>query len=328
VEWVPTSRNSYNMRLHRISGLPWLRLIQILCTLGLALVLWHSINWGLFAASLAGLHWGWLCLAALLLLIAHGFNVVRWQLLILPDRVNFASILSYYGAGIFSNNFLPTGIGGDGVRAALISRHTPMWRAIWSVAADRVIGLVGLVSIGVLGLWFGLPPFVADLARSLSTGWLVGITILGLVAVASLAVLWRLVPAVRAHTITAAQRLLPASEIWLRIMPICYLLSIASVLCLVLAHSCVLLALDLHISTGAAIWVVVIGSLSLLVPISVNGLGVMESVYVLVLSYYRVSAPDALIVALSIRVLMILFSLLGGLISLGQSWFVGMAAGR
>jgi uncharacterized membrane protein YbhN (UPF0104 family) len=100
----------------------------------------------------------------------------------------------------------------------------------------------------------------------------------------------------------------------------CYLLSVLSALCLVLTHSCALLAFDLHISAGAAIWLVVIGSLSLLVPITVNGFGIMESIYILVLSSYQVSAPSALSVALCIRALMIAFSLLGGLLSLGQGW--------
>lgn len=102
-----------------------------------------------------------------------------------------------------------------------------------------------------------------------------------------------------------------------------YVLSVFSNLSLIAAHWAVLQALGSALSPGAAIWLVIIGSLSLLVPISINGLGVLESVFVVVLAAYSVSAPVALASALLIRALGVLFCLLGGLISLGQGWHGG-----
>ena len=86
---------------------------------------------------------------------------------------------------------------------------------------------------------------------------------------------------------------------------------------LVLANWVAFAAFRLDISLGAAVWVVVIVSLALLLPIAVNGLGLMEATYVVLLAQYDVSASAALGVALLMRVLMLFFSLVGGLVSLG-----------
>jgi len=306
----------------------WLRVIQISLTLMLIGWLVTRADWVGIRAAIHDVRWIWLSSATLLVLISHLINIVRWRLLVLPDLVSFGSILSYYSAGIFSNNFLPTGIGGDGVRIVLIRRHIGVRRAIWTVAADRALGLLGLISFGLPGLWFGPPPMVSELARNVTANQLAGV--IGVVlrgAVGLIALCWR-APSMRERAVAVVRRLLPASDgavdpsapNWTRTILGCYGLSILSALCLVLTHSCALLAFDLHISAGAAIWLVVLGSLSMLVPITVNGLGVMESVYVVVLGYYWVLAPSALSVALFIRVLMIAFSLLGGLLSLGQNW--------
>jgi len=70
------------------------------------------------------------------------------------------------------------------------------------------------------------------------------------------------------------------------------------------------------VSPGAAIWLVLAGSLSMLLPISINSLGVLESVFIVVLAAYAVPAPTALAVALLARALSTLYSLAGGALSL------------
>lgn len=312
---------------------PWLRAVQILCTFGLALFLWRSVDWAHFVALLMDLRWSFIALAAAALLVAHIVNILRWRLLVLPDRVALAAILSYYGAGIFSNNFLPTGIGGDGVRVALIRRHTTLRRAVWSVAADRALGLIGLLSFGLPGLWLGPPPMIVGALRSLSAAQAALAAAAALLAGLGLSVAWRRVPAVRARAAAALRQIFPVDasaggRSWLRAILGAYLLSLGASLCMILSLACTLLAFDLPLVAGAAIWPVLIGSLSLLVPVTVNGLGVMESVFVLILGFYGVPAPGALGVALCTRGLMIGFSLLGGLASLGQGWAVAARPGE
>jgi uncharacterized protein (TIRG00374 family) len=102
-----------------------------------------------------------------------------------------------------------------------------------------------------------------------------------------------------------------------RLLPVGYLLSFISHLSLVVVHWLLFWALGLDVSLGAAIWVVLIAAVSLLLPITVNGLGLQESIYVVVLGYYGVSAPAALGIGLLIRMLMLICSLFGGVLFLG-----------
>lgn len=302
-----------------------MRLIQVIGTLVLCIVLARSINWQAFRQSIAGVRWDWVSLAALFLLSAHYANILRWRILLRPARIPLDTLVAYYGAGFFSNNFLPTGIGGDGVRAALVSRHVPWSRALVSVIFDRGIGLLGLPLFVVPGLWLGLPPYVLQLIPSLMDSthpnWSLVILALGMVVGASGLGLYHY----RRRLSELFAKYLPLQSVAdpedlgkgrLHLLIRAYLLTTFSHLGIVAAHVAVIYALSGVFAPGAAIWVTLIASIALFLPISVNGLGILESVFVVVLGAYGFAAPTALAIALLMRGLSIFYSLLGGLLSL------------
>lgn len=305
----------------------WLRLIQVALTLALIGWLALHVEWVEFVTIGRSLRWEWLVLAAAFVLASHFVNIMRWRYLVLPDRVEFRYLLSYYGAGIFSNNFLPTGIGGDGVRVALLGRHIPLRRALFTVACDRLVGLLGLSAFILPGLWLGVPEMVVTRLRAINVNWLLAAVTLFAVGGGSVLLLRRQIAPLDALITRILYNLTPPLEegvsrwsYWLRMGIGSYLFSVLSITCLVVTHAFILLALNLEPSISAAIWLVVLGSLSMLLPLTINGLGIMESIYVLVLGNYHVSPPAALSVALGIRMLIIVFSLIGGLVSMRQDW--------
>jgi uncharacterized membrane protein YbhN (UPF0104 family) len=311
-------------------SIPWLRFAQIGFTLVLVAVLMRSIDWPSFWGSLVNLRWHYIALSVVLLAGSHSLNVMRWRVLLGPGALAFGTAMAYYGAGLFSNNFLPTGVGGDGVRAALAGRHFPWPRALASVALDRLIGLAGLSFFLVPGLWLGLPDSVVErlALRELSSAGIWALAAIGGVLVLAVGVgfFWRQTPWLSGAVTRAWNLLGPALPTnggrlgWLRPALAGYALSVVSIAALVAAYWAVLVGLQAGASWGAVIWVVIISSLSLMLPLSINGLGVMETVFVVVLGGYGVLAPMALAAALLVRGLGIAFSLLGGLISLGVSW--------
>src|SRR5438132_4025395 len=71
----------------------------------------------------------------------------RWSLLgaILKIPAPFIDYLKYAFIGMFTNVFVPGLVGGDALRAVYLGRrHQRMADAIASVAADRIVGLIGL----------------------------------------------------------------------------------------------------------------------------------------------------------------------------------------
>src|SRR6202035_5724592 len=74
-------------------------------------------------------------------------SAYRWKLLgaILKIPAPFIDYLSYAFIGMFTNVFVPGLVGGDALRAVYLGRrHQRLADAIASVAADRIVGLIGL----------------------------------------------------------------------------------------------------------------------------------------------------------------------------------------
>lgn len=304
-----------------------LRLLQALVTLGLLAWLVGTVDWAAVVPLLGGLQWVPLVGTLVCLLFSHLANVLRWQYLLDRPELRFGSLVRWYAIGLFGGNILPTGIGGDAVRAGLAGRAMPLGRALLAVALDRVIGLVALSALLVLGLAGGLPPGLAVGAR-LWPYWpvLVGLLALGVLAgVALLAWVRRPSARLRGWLGERTRRWeLPGWDAgeWLRRLAGSYLISLPAHLGIVAANIAVLAALAVFVPWQASVWLVILSSLSLLLPISVNGIGVVEGVYVLVLASYGIDSAAGLSAALLLRLLGLGISLLGGLALLG-----GQAAG-
>jgi uncharacterized membrane protein YbhN (UPF0104 family) len=303
----------------------WLFIGQCLITAALTVILVRSIDWRSIPKLAIELRWEFAILCAALFLVCHILNILRWRYVTGELSINLSVFVKYYGAGLFSNNFLPTGIGGDAVRVALLSSRVSLSHATASVTLDRGIGLLSLSCLVLIGWWLGLPPGM-DLRhigalRGTYGGYLA--VLLG-VAVAAGLVLSRFAPMVRtkAQTALAASGWQSSSSVWTGSLFVksagAYGYSALSNACLACAYWSAMYALGQTAPAGAAVWLVCAVSLSLLVPLTVNGLGVQEGVFVLVLSRYGVLVEAALAIALFLRLLTLLFSGLGGILALGN----------
>ena len=295
-----------------------LRALRALVTLALTAWLVYRVDWAAVVPLLSNLRWAPIAGALASLLLSHLANLLRWHYLLDRREVGYGRLLRWYALGLFGTNILPTGIGGDAVRAALAGRVVPLGRAVLAVALDRAIGLIALSALIALGVASGLPPGLA-IGTRLWPAWAVVAMLLGLGALTSAVLFaWKrqLLPRLGG---LVAKRIdkgsLPdwrAGE-WLRRLSGAYLISVPAHLGIVAANLAVLAALGVAAPWPAAVWLVILSSLSLLLPVSINGIGVVESVYVLVLGSYGVGGAAGLSVALAVRLLGLAISLLGGL---------------
>lgn len=77
----------------------------------------------------------------------------RWQLLaaVVAVRARFRDFLGYYFVGLFTNLFVPGLLGGDALRAVYLGRRTQrLGEAVASVVADRGTGLIALFWLAAL----------------------------------------------------------------------------------------------------------------------------------------------------------------------------------
>jgi len=78
-----------------------------------------------------------------------------WRLLSVANvQVSLGAAIRYYFIGIFTNNFLPSTIGGDAARVYYLGREHGYQRVAASILVDRLLGLGSLAVFAAASSWF------------------------------------------------------------------------------------------------------------------------------------------------------------------------------
>jgi uncharacterized protein (TIRG00374 family) len=109
-------------------------------------------------------------------------SVSRWRLLLRTQGVDvpFGFLLRSFLVGVFFNNLLPSTIGGDAVRAWDSSRAAGKSKAITVVLVDRFLGLLTLMLFAAVGVLFS--PRLTERVPALYLWVVAGTMGMGLVA--------------------------------------------------------------------------------------------------------------------------------------------------
>jgi glycosyltransferase 2 family protein len=106
----------------------------------------------------ASANYWWLLAAALLLLGLLAAGSLRWGLILGAQGIHLSriSVFMYYMIGMFLNNFLPSTVGGDFVKAYYLSKATGKTAGSFiSVLVDRLMGMGGLCVVAVAACLLG-----------------------------------------------------------------------------------------------------------------------------------------------------------------------------
>ncbi|HLW70372.1 MAG TPA: lysylphosphatidylglycerol synthase transmembrane domain-containing protein [Candidatus Binataceae bacterium] len=220
----------------------------------------------------------------------------RWQLL---ARLNgfgglWREYLAYYFVGVFTNLFVPGLVGGDAARARYLGlRHRRVGAAVASVVADRGVGLVALFWFAAIAALTAtsvrIPAALIHLTVALGLTALLGYLAGPLLAtVAS-----RFSGRVRA----IAEPLTP----YLRnqrgmIVPLA--LSMVLQASLALCQYLLAVGMGIAIPFSAVLLIVPMANVVASIPLTINGLGVRESAYLLLFGLAGVARQDAIALGL------------------------------
>lgn len=295
---------------------------RILISVALLALLALEIDWETIDRSLSGAGWGWFAFGTLLIAVALVVGALRWHLLLhgaqLPTTA--AETARAYWIGTFSNNFLPTGYGGDAVRAWLVgSSGKPLARAFTSVAVDRGVALAALFLLG----WIGLTVAPIDPGELVTPFWIASVVGLALTAMLVFTLrrrgLGRFLPGLirpSASEVVETLRIYARDHVLQVEM---FGLSLAYQVISIGSLWCLAEALNLTISPAILAVVAPLVLIATLAPISVAGFGVREGTYVLLLGQVGVSSGDATLLSLFSVIALAIASLPGGIaIALGQ----------
>lgn len=291
--------------------------LKIAVSLGLIAFILTRVGLAETWNALRGAHWGLVAAAFALFILTLPLRAFRWQALLngLKVHVSISRLTTLYFVGAFFNIFLPTGVGGDVVRAVELtqdSRHGA--EAIGTVFVDRLIGLLVLFVIALAALPFSyrlveLEVAVAIVVMALAGlvgGWLllqgdllgrIGRRLAFLPAQDKLEKLYRAVGGCGRKALTWA-------------LAVSVLFNLVNIL----VNYLIALAVGVHLSPWYFFAFVPIISFSLALPVSLGGLGVREGTYVLLFGQAGVAPEQALALSLAYYAITVATGLLGGLV--------------
>jgi uncharacterized membrane protein YbhN (UPF0104 family) len=153
------------------------RVLGTVLGLLLLVLLIRQQSWDAIADALKRIPLWVLVLTIVLALLSRLAVVARWWMLLrgagIPIRARDAARLAF--AGLFASNFLPTSVGGDVVRlAGAVRLGGPSATYAASIAADRLVGMAGMITAAPLGV-----PAFATWWASQSAGVPSGISLAG-----------------------------------------------------------------------------------------------------------------------------------------------------
>lgn len=150
---------------------------------GLLLVVWN-LNFSSIISLISGIHWGWMMVGAVLIGLSLIIRAYRWHIILheVGSSIRFGRLVELYLVGSFFNAFLPSGLGGDVVRAAEAAQDVDTGVAVSTVLVDRLSGLMALFVMALVVLPFRPSNFPNSLAVTIAVISLAGL-IMGVILV-------------------------------------------------------------------------------------------------------------------------------------------------
>lgn len=132
-------------------------MIKIAVSVGLYVYIFSKIDMGHLWGILKEANLWYFVAAVGVYFSIQALSAYRWYLLLKPleIRLPYTKLLSFTLMGMFFNNFMPTGIGGDVFRIYYLRKETRrLSPATASVFFDRDLGMAGLLIIATLAATF------------------------------------------------------------------------------------------------------------------------------------------------------------------------------
>jgi glycosyltransferase 2 family protein len=298
-----------------------LNLLKVIISAGLIYWILRGTNLSEIFIALRGAAFPLLIIAFTMHLMGFTISAFRWRLL-LRSRGSDASIrflVESYIVGMFFNNFLPSTIGGD------VYRTYDSWRlgqskssALAVVFVDRFLGLMALVLFALLAMLNANQ--LTESIPSLSL-WL-GLGMVGMVGF-----IWLLFAPPRWLPGYVANLKLPFGnkirtilESFLAfqgqpgVLLKALLLSILLQINVIVHYYLIAQSLSLPVPFLGFFLIIPLATIITMLPISVNGIGVRENVYIFFFAPFAVSAPEAVAFAWIAYGMVVLQGLLGGVL--------------
>jgi hypothetical protein len=261
-------------------------------------------------------------IAVLLGVFTNVIFAYRWKITLAVSGVSvpLLMLVKFYFVGAFFNLFLPTAIGGDLVRGYDLAVHSgKKMGAVTSVLVERIVGFFALAFIALLALLFGSGTIrdatVTTVILIVCLGYFALVTIVfnarvmkKLVAMFKFIKLWDI-----GKRLDRVYDSLQAFTAHKAILWQCFVLSIVCQTLTILAGYSLALSINLKLSLIYFFMVLPMIWIIMMVPLSINGLGVREGAFVFFFTRLGLSDSAALLLSFLTLSQKIALGLIGGI---------------
>ncbi len=255
--------------------------------------------------------------------VSYFTSVSRWKLLLSVHGGNlgFGYLYASSMIGMFFNQILPTTIGGDVMRYQYTS-GAGRGAALSAILMDRVLGAVSLMLVALAGLFF------AARVGAVPEHLLEAIVLLLMLGLVSLGVVF-LVPRSRLDALRSIHGRIPASignfveRLFAAFAPFrgrrdvlvkSLIWSLLLQVTVVGHYYLVALAVGLAVPLGAFVLFVPLAIAIMMLPISINGIGVRESVFVYLFGLYGAPPAESITFSWLVYAVIVAQGLVGGVV--------------
>ncbi len=296
--------------------------LKIVVTALLTILIIEQADWQTIAQSLRRVSLPSLALVLLAMTVCVTISAWKWYLLLRIHGATFTfqKLHKWYFIAMFFNNFLPTSIGGDGYRIyRTLDNERSRTAAVLAVFTERLSGILTLLLVGWFAAITGSVIHGGLLSQTYVRLGIVGLVIAGVVTLLLLnrqfwqrLLSWKKLPKLLYTLIEhlGDYRKQPArSAAVIGVSLLFHLFTISWIWLLMKTAGESLLWYDVAVISALL-------SVVAIVPLSINGIGIIEGSLIYLAGQFGMSYDTALLVALLQRVLLIPISLGGGLLYL------------
>lgn len=266
--------------------------------------------------SLKNFNQVWLPPIFLLILLSVVISTWKWNTLIKAQKlsIRFSTLFIYYNCGLFFNNFLPSSIGGDGIRIYMAGKKADNYSAAASsVVVERTLATVSLALLGLISAIFAQKP--AKIA----------ILLLAVLFVAGIFLTFVLIAGWVPKGLGNKDGKL--SKAWIKFaqsakelksckkeLALCFFESLLFQIVVALVIGAIMKGLNQTVIALPDLFLVTSASSVLaMVPLGLNGYGMREGAYIYLLQPFGYSTSAALTVSILFAFFVSIYSLIGGL---------------
>ncbi len=297
--------------------------IKTFLSIALVALVFYKVGFSSTITKLQQASLYWLLLALGCYLSGVLVRAYRWQQLLhaLNIKIGLARLSWLYFIGFFFNQLVPTGIGGDVMRAyALAKDGTSGAHATSSVIIDRATGLYSLLIMGTITVLVQ-PALTNTKVTLLLFGLTLSITvatiIFSILTPQRFNLLSTIVPQKLSHPLEQVYLSLRSYKV--RSLLIALFISLLFNLQLIITNILLAKAFNIELSIWYFFLFIPLISATLILPISINGLGAREWAYVILFAQAGINQPEALALSLGFYCLNLFMALIGGALLILQN---------